>query len=265
MSLPARLDRRRLLEGLDEELFGTVTVLDEVGSTNVALVAAARAGASRGVLTTEYQSAGRGRLDRVWTAPPRSGLAVSVLLSPPVPARRWSWLPLVTGLALLDALTAGAELPAGVRIALKWPNDVLVDGSKLAGILAERVDDRRVVVGLGLNVSIRAEELPVAAATSLAQVGASVLDRTTLLTGYLAALSTHCRRWWAEPDDSAVRARYLLACDTIGRPVEVHRPDGRAHRGTAVDVDAAGALVVTTDTPVPLVVAAGDVTHVRPG
>lgn len=256
------LDAGRLLAGFDAEMFGTLTVLQEVGSTNVALVASARAGASRGVLTTEHQRAGRGRLDRVWTAPPRSGLAVSVLLSPPVPARRWTWLPLVTGLAVVDALAA-ADLPAGVGVGLKWPNDVLVGGSKVAGILAERVDESRVVVGMGLNVSLQAGDLPVPTATSLLLAGAQVLDRTSLLAAYLSALSTHCRRWWSEADDSAVRERYRRASTTIGRSVEVALPDGSDRAGTAVDVDAAGALVVDTGSTGLLVVAAGDVRHVR--
>lgn len=257
-----RLDVSRLRASLDAELFGTLTVLDEVGSTNVALVAAARAGASREVLTTEFQSAGRGRLDRVWTAPPRSGLAVSVLLSPPVPARRWSWLPLVTGLSVVDAL-AVADLPAGVEVGLKWPNDVLVEGVKVAGILAERVDERRVVVGMGLNVSLQSGELPVPTATSLLIAGAAMLDRTTLLAAYLSALSTQCRRWWSEADDAAVRERYRGVSTTIGRSVEVALPDGSSRAGTAVDVDRAGALVVDTGSTGLLVVAAGDVRHVR--
>jgi BirA family biotin operon repressor/biotin-[acetyl-CoA-carboxylase] ligase len=258
----APLDVERLWAGLDIDLFGTLTVLDEVDSTNVALVAAACAGADRGVLTTEFQSAGRGRLDRVWTAPPRSGLAVSVLLCPPVPTRRWSWLPLVTGLAVVDALAA-AGLPDGVGPGLKWPNDVLVGGSKVAGILAERVDERRVVVGMGLNVSLQAGDLPVPTATSLLIAGARMLDRTTLLAAYLAALSAHCRRWWAEADDTTVRERYRRVSTTIGRSVEVALPDGSSRTGAAIDVDPAGALVVDTGATGLLVVAAGDVRHVR--
>lgn len=262
MSPVRPLDAGRLRAGFDAELFGTLTVLDEVGSTNVALVDAARGGTSCGVLTTEFQSAGRGRLDRVWMAPPRSGLAVSVLLSPPVPARRWTWLPLIAGLAVVDAL-AVTDLPAGVEVGLKWPNDVLVDGSKVAGILAERVDESRVVVGMGLNVSLPARELPVPTATSLLVAGARTLDRTTLLGAYLAALSTHCRRWWSEDDDAAIRERYRRVATTIGRSVEIALPDGSSRTGTAVDVDAAGALVVDTGSSGLLVVAAGDVRHVR--
>ena len=256
------LDAGRLVDAVDRTFFGDVTVVEEIGSTNVELVAAARAGADRGVLTTEFQSAGRGRLDRVWTAPARSGLAVSVLLTPPVSGRRWSWLPLVTGLAVLDAVRS-IDLPATVTLGVKWPNDVLVDGAKVAGILAERVDDRRVVIGLGLNVSLTEAELPVPTATSLQLAGAQDVDRTALLLAYLDALATHCRRWWAEPDDEQVRRRYLAAGSTVGRRVSVQLPDGRSVEGLAIDVDAGGALVVDTAGGVPLVVAAGDVRHVR--
>ena len=172
-------------------------------------------------------------------------------------------MPLVTGLAVVDALAA-AGLPAGVRVALKWPNDVLIGtgGSKVAGILAERVDERRVVVGMGLNVSLQAADLPVPTATSLI-AGARMLDRTTLLAAYLAALSAHFRRWWFEADDTAVRERYRRVSTTIGRSVEVNLPDGSSRAGTAIDVDPAGALVIDTGSTGLLVVAAGDVRHVR--
>ena len=256
------LDAGRLVDQVDRAFFGDVTVVEEIGSTNVELVATARAGADRGVLTAEYQSAGRGRLDRVWTAPARSGLAVSVLLTPPVAGRRWSWLPLVTGLALLDAVRS-IDLPATATLGLKWPNDLLVDGTKAAGILAERVDDRRVVIGLGLNVSLTEAELPVPTATSLELAGAGDVDRTALLVAYLDALATQCRRWWTEPDDEDVRSRYLAAGATVGRRVSVQLPDGRTVEGLAIDVDAGGALVVDAGGELPLVVAAGDVRHVR--
>ncbi len=178
--------------------------------------------------TTEFQSAGRGRLDRVWTAPARSGLAVSVLLTPPVSGRRWSWLPLVTGLAVLDAVRS-IDLPATVTLGVKWPNDVLVDGAKVAGILAERVDDRRVVIGLGLNVSLTEAELPVPTATSLQLAGAQDVDRTALLLAYLDALATHCRRWWAEPDDEA-GAQAVSRRRLDGRPPGLGSAAGRPQR-----------------------------------
>ena len=137
-------------------------------STNADVAQAARDGAPEGTVhVTEDQTGGRGRLDREWVAPKGSGLAASVLLRPTsVPLHRWGWLPLLTGVAVADAV---ADL--GIRAKLKWPNDVEVDGRKLAGILVEAVstpDGMAAVVGVGLNVAMTAEQLPVPHATSLA-------------------------------------------------------------------------------------------------
>src|SRR3954453_10053754 len=147
-----------------EALWTEVRVVEETASTNADVAAAARAGAPAGlVLTAERQSAGRGRAGRTWVAPARAGLAVSVLLRPAAPRESWGWLPLLAGLAVVGPLAT----MSGLDLGLKWPNDVLVAGErKLAGLLAEVVDDA-VVVGIGLNVSLRADELPVPTATSL--------------------------------------------------------------------------------------------------
>src|SRR5688572_3072503 len=137
-----------------------------MGSTNAELMRAAGEDAPEGtVLVAEHQVAGRGRLDRIWTSPPRAGITVSFLLRPDVPAARKGWLPLLTGVALAEAV---AEV-TGVLASLKWPNDLLAaDGRKLAGILAESTG-RAVVVGVGLNVSTTTAELP-DTGTSLARV-----------------------------------------------------------------------------------------------
>lgn len=162
-------------------LWSELDVVQRTGSTNSDLVdrAAKGAAAEGAVLVAEEQSAGRGRLDRRWTAPARSGLFFSVLLDPAeVPLARWGWLPLLTGVAVATGLSRAA----GVDTALKWPNDLLVtvDGAerKTGGILAERAGDRGVVVGIGINVSLRAEELPVPTAGSLALAGAAAPTAT---------------------------------------------------------------------------------------
>ena len=103
-------------------LWRSLEVVESVGSTNAELVAAAERDATEGtVLVAEHQEAGRGRLDRVWTSPPRAGLTLSVLLRPDVPAARRGWLPLLTGVALAEAV---GEV-TGVLTSLKWPNDLL--------------------------------------------------------------------------------------------------------------------------------------------
>src|SRR3954468_2469752 len=183
---PARppLDRARL-ESLGSP-WRTVEVLEESPSTNAELARRAREGAPEGlVVVAEHQSAGRGRLDRVWVTPPRAALTVSLLVDPAaVPVGRWPWLPLLTGLAVVDAVAA----VAGLGASLKWPNDVLLGGRKVAGILTERVErdgGAVAVVGVGLNVSSTRAELPVETATSLALAGAPHPDRTALLVGLL--------------------------------------------------------------------------------
>jgi BirA family biotin operon repressor/biotin-[acetyl-CoA-carboxylase] ligase len=233
-------------------------VVAETGSTNDDLAEAARRGAPEGtVLVAEEQTGGRGRLDRTWTSPPRAGLLFSVLLRPAGPVHRRTWIPLLAGLALQQAV---ARLGA-VEARLKWPNDLLLgeDLGKAGGILAQAAGDA-VVVGIGLNVSTRSAELPDGAA-SLATAAAECTDRDPLLRAVLRTLGDRYREWSRSPD--GLRPAYEAVCDTIGRPVRVQLPDGAALVGTATGLDASGRLVVrTADGDVP--VSAGDVTRVRP-
>jgi BirA family biotin operon repressor/biotin-[acetyl-CoA-carboxylase] ligase len=237
-----------------------VVVTTSTASTNADLAEAARAGAAEGsVHTTDHQVAGRGRLDRSWESPEGSGIAVSVLLRPTeVPAGRWVWLPLLVGLAV-----AATVEECEVEARLKWPNDVEIDGRKIAGILLERVDTPdgpAAVVGVGLNVSLRTEELPVDTATSLLLEDATETDRTVVLRLLLRNLEALYRAWRAAGGDPAagVRESYLRRCVTIGSEVSVAMPDGSTLEGRADDVDDLGRLVVG-GTPV----SAGDITHVR--
>jgi BirA family biotin operon repressor/biotin-[acetyl-CoA-carboxylase] ligase len=221
------------------------------------------------VVVAEEQTAGRGRLDRAWTSPARAGLTFSVLLRPVgVPPARWAWLPLLAGVALTRAVRRVAQVEAR----LKWPNDLLLDGSagsggggKAAGVLAEVVGDA-VVVGVGLNVTTTRAELPAPEATSLLLAGAATTDRDTLLRAVLRELAEDYGVWCAHAgaaDGSGLRAAYVESCATLGRQVRVTRPGREPLAGEAVDVDADGRLVVdTAGGPVPI--AAGDVIHLRP-
>ncbi|MEH3033029.1 MAG: biotin--[acetyl-CoA-carboxylase] ligase [Aeromicrobium erythreum] len=236
-----------------------VEALASVPSTNDHAAQRAREGAPHGlVVTTEDQTAGRGRLDRGFVTRPGANLVVSVVLRPDVPLRRWVWLPLLTGLAVRDTVVA-----AGVEPTLKWPNDVLVGGRKICGILLERVETPAggaAVLGIGLNVSLREDELPVPTATSLVIEGARTTDRTELLVDLLGHLDGWLGRWSAAEDPTPELARaYRSACSTVGQQVRVELPDGTALTGRADDVDSDGRLVVDGR---PL--SAGDVTHVRP-
>jgi BirA family biotin operon repressor/biotin-[acetyl-CoA-carboxylase] ligase len=251
-------------------LWTEVWLVAETGSTNADLTAAARSGAPEGlVLVAEHQHAGRGRVGRSWTAPPRAGLAVSVLLRPgqpgpgwpPVGTTRWGWLPLLAGVALAGSVTR----TAGLDTRLKWPNDLLIGGAKSAGILAELTGEA-VVVGIGLNVTQRAAELP-PGATSLALAGAAAPDRDALLRSLLAELADWYGRWrvaGGDPDASGLRAAYRRRSATIGSGVRVRLPDGEELTGTADTVDGDGRLVLRTAAG-RRVLAAGEIVHLRTG
>ncbi|MFC0508017.1 biotin--[acetyl-CoA-carboxylase] ligase [Micromonospora costi] len=254
----------------------------ETGSTNADAAEAARAGEPEGlVVVAERQTAGRGRRGRVWQSPPRAGIATSVLLRPgeAVPERGWAavpltgygWLPLLAGVALVDAVARLAELDA----VLKWPNDLLIEGAKCAGVLAETAPGASpgqppaVVVGIGLNVTLRADELPEnptgLPATSLQLAGAAATDRDPLLRALLRSVADWYDRWRTAGGDaveSGLREAYLAACATIDRPVRVLLPGGGEVTGTATGVDTDGQLVVETPEG-ERHLAAGDVLHLR--
>ncbi|WP_405777838.1 biotin--[acetyl-CoA-carboxylase] ligase [Streptomyces sp. NBC_00859] len=262
-------------------LWTSLDVVTTTGSTNSDLVGRA-AGLDEGaVLVAEEQSAGRGRLDRSWSAPARSGLFFSVLLRPGdgVPAERWGWLPLLTGVAVAGGLSRSA----GVDTALKWPNDLLVkvpqdsgrlrpgeapsgEERKAGGILAERTADGAVVIGVGLNVSLREEELPVPTAGSLALAGAVSTDRDPLLRSVLRSLEQWYGDWRAaggDPAASRLQEAYAAGCSTLGRTVRAELPGGTSMTGEAVAVDGDGRLVLATEAGVQPV-GAGDIVHLRP-
>ncbi|MEV5701390.1 biotin--[acetyl-CoA-carboxylase] ligase [Streptomyces anthocyanicus] len=253
----------------DGGLWRQVDVVQRTGSTNSDLVArAAEGGLAEGVvLVAEEQSAARGRLDRQWTAPARSGLFFSVLLRPAeVPVPRWGWLPLLTGVAV----ATGLSRVAGVDTALKWPNDLLVtvgdEERKAGGILVERAGDDGVVIGVGINVSLRAEELPVPRAGSLALAGAVNTDRDPLLRGVLRSLEDWYGRWrgaGGDPAASGLQETYAAGCATLGRMVRAELPGDRSLVGEAVAVDGDGRLVLATGAGVQEPVGAGDIVHLR--
>ncbi len=259
----APIDAERLQASLAKR-WARVTIVDETDSTNTDLLADTQA-PDRSVLVAEHQAAGRGRLDRTWTSPPRAGLTVSALFHPPVTLARWGWLPLLAGVAVHDAVRAAT----GVETVLKWPNDVLVAGNpdlggKLAGILAQTAGDA-VVIGIGINVSTTADELPNADATSLALAGAADVDRTALLRALLGTLDARFAQW-ADCDGDAAACgladSYQQACSTLGRPVRVWLGGPEPITGDAAGIDELGRLVVRTADG-SRVVGAGDVEHVR--
>jgi BirA family transcriptional regulator, biotin operon repressor / biotin---[acetyl-CoA-carboxylase] ligase len=288
-------------------LWREVRVVPETGSTNADLMARVGQGAPEGtVLVAEEQSAGRGRLGRGWSAPPRSGLMFSMVLRPSaagLPVTRQAWLPLLTGVAVAAAIrkiTArgrnerfstladlgrheGAGEAGGVGnvldVRLKWPNDLLVGERKLGGILAERAADG-IVVGVGLNVSLHTDELPVPTATSLTIEQAAFTDREPLVRAILREFESWYRAWCAvagdpeadvpggyplvsgipvsESIEGGLRTAYRNLCATLGREVRAELPGDETIIGMATDIDGLGRLVVGDQA-----LSAGDVVHIR--
>jgi BirA family transcriptional regulator, biotin operon repressor / biotin---[acetyl-CoA-carboxylase] ligase len=217
---------------------------DEVESTQTELLAAARAGEPEGVVViAEYQGAGRGRRDRTWVSPPRAGITMSMLFRPPTIS---PWVGIAVAVGAAQALREFADTPCQ----LKWPNDLLVAGRKIGGIIAE-VESDAIVVGLGINVTTTASELPIEGATSLAIEGA-LTDRATLIKSILRAVRTSYR--W-EP--AILRRHYLELLETIGRQVRVEGID-QTFEGLAEGIDAEGHLVVDGRS-----ISVGDVIHLR--
>jgi BirA family transcriptional regulator, biotin operon repressor / biotin---[acetyl-CoA-carboxylase] ligase len=252
-SLRAPLDAAALRDGLvgPGMPWRELDVVTETGSTNADLIARAEGGADidGSVLLADYQNAGRGRHGRQWSAPPRAQIALSVGVgAASVPRSGWG-------------VTAAS-------VGLKWPNDVLVDGGKLAGILAEVAAPTSViVVGLGLNVTLTADEAPDPAATSLLMLGSSATDRNALVRRILRELAARIDGWRsAGGADAALLADYQHYSLTLGSRVRATLPGDREVVGTARAVDETGRLCIdTSDTGEQMVaISAGDITHLRP-
>jgi BirA family biotin operon repressor/biotin-[acetyl-CoA-carboxylase] ligase len=237
---------------------------DEVGSTHEVLVAAARDGAGPRALATTSQPGGRGRRGRTWECPPGSGVALSVLLRP-ARSDGWTWVPLAAGVAVARVLV---DLGAPDAV-LKWPNDVLARGGKLAGLLAERVEHGpspaaarpALVVGVGLN--LRTDGLPAQAVALDALTGEVRHGAPAVAAAVLQQLGEVVARW-EHGEDAWLAEAYRHRCATLGAGVRVSLPDGTALTGRAVDVDDAGRLVVQPPSGPAVRLSAGDVAHVRP-
>jgi BirA family transcriptional regulator, biotin operon repressor / biotin---[acetyl-CoA-carboxylase] ligase len=222
-----------------------VRVIRETKSTNASMRKAAIEGQPEQVLVAEHQTEGRGRLDRSWIAPPMAGLTFSLLLRPQLPPSKWSQAAFVAGIAVRRAFAG--------QVDLKWPNDVMIGERKLGGLLAESllVDSPALVMGIGLNVQQKANQLPVPQATSCALEGLTT-DRTQLLITLLHELSRAFAQW-GRGEWPQILAEYRDACQTIGREVRAELPgpqesgpreSGGLLVGRAIEVADDGRLVV---------------------
>jgi BirA family biotin operon repressor/biotin-[acetyl-CoA-carboxylase] ligase len=245
---------------------------ERVGSTNAVARRQAAAGAGEGLLVVaDEQTAGRGRMGRSWWAPKGASLLFSLLLRPVSPAARAGQLSMCLGLGAVE----GIERVTGLRPALKWPNDLLLDGRKLGGMLAElgTAGDRVEYVVLGLGVNVNAVPIDLAATSiSLSNVLGRAVDRVELL----AEILVRCEAWYRRMSSSAaeagnrklgvrepIHAAWAARLDTLGRNVTVTTAAGRL-RGKAVGVSPEGALLLEGEDGGITMIWSGDVTSCVP-
>jgi BirA family biotin operon repressor/biotin-[acetyl-CoA-carboxylase] ligase len=231
-----------------------VSVVEVTGSTqdDLAQLISQSKAINGEVITTNYQSAGRGRLDRKFDAPASSALMFSLYIQPQRDKSDWSFLTLLTGLSALFGLTA---LDPESRPTLKWPNDILMSDGKVGGIIAQATSDG-VIIGVGINVGMTQEELPVAHATSLLLNKFSVLDRNLILASFLNTFEELLERWQNGED---LRHLYNERSATIGCEVRIEHPDGSYKIGKAVDITPTGELILEDGSRVSV----GDIVHLR--
>ena len=241
-------------------------MVDITGSTQNDLTALIRKNEARegDVLVTEFQSAGRGRLDRSFIAEPGSALLFSFYFipsfNPSEEKRELGWLPLLAGQALCAAMEKIPNSDSLIRPLLKWPNDILINDRKVAGILTERIDSINgtgVVIGIGINFFATREQLPVPNATSLVLEGFSEPDREELLISFLVRMSEYLTRW--ENGDLSLLAEYRDRSRTLGQAISIELPTGERIEADATSIDQSGALVLKDGRQITV----GDVVHLR--
>lgn len=238
--------------------FPQLDVLASADSTNRVASEINAVADSYHVVITSDQTAGRGRLGRQWISRRGESLALSVLV-PTVSKEHLSWFPLVVGACLVRSLRA-----AGLaRAQMKWPNDVLMEGGKLAGILCESHPSGRVVAGVGLNIELPGDSEPVPGSVALAEFA---VVTHSLVDSIICETLVELRRWAElEPSNAEAGARALIepVLGTLGQQVSVHEMDGVVWSGTAEGLSPEGHLVVRTPAGETREVIASDVRHLR--
>lgn len=238
--------------------FPHLEIRDSVTSTNQLVKDRDTSAPDYLVLATSHQTQGRGRLGREWVSPAHESLALSVLL-PPVSPQHQSWVPLVTGAALVRAL----RLQGLTGVEMKWPNDVLVDDGKLAGILCEVVPSGRVVAGVGLNVDFGTSDRPTKSAVALADF---VEITWGFVDGVVELMLSQIQHWCEDHETHADEAARMLVepvLGTLGKSVTVHEPSGESWTGVARELAPKGHLVVKVPAGGVRTVIASDIEHLR--
>ena len=223
--------------------YWSVKVVETIDSTQSALKLASPQHGD--VIVANYQSAGRGRLDRSFEADKGSALLFSAYVTPKRESSEWGFIPLLVGLSVAEVL--------GIEFFTKWPNDILSDLGKVGGILCE-VHGDGIIIGIGLNVSMREEQLPVPTASSVLLTLGSAPDRNLLLPAILKEIAFNLAEWESGED---LIDDYLDSSATMGKKVSVKLPDGSSIEGTAAGISSNGELLLDSGE----VISVGDVLH----
>jgi len=246
----APLDQSRITSALSQ--YWRVSVVDLTTSTqdDLAKKIISGEGASGDVIVANYQSAGRGRLDRSFLAPPSTALLFSIYLHPERPRDDWGFIPLLAGFSLADTLRK-----IGANISIKWPNDLLIEEMKLGGIIST-IAGPGVIIGIGINVSTTIDELPIDTATSLAIAGVTKLDRNFLLPLLLNAFEKDFTAW---DQGESFLDKYSQLSATLDKEVTIVGPSESRIQSRARSFDESGRLHLTDGQ----IVTVGDVIHLR--
>ncbi len=248
------LDIAEIISALDPG-YWRVRHFNLIDSTQGALVSAVAQGhaAPGDVYLAEFQSAGRGRLNRSFTSEPGAGVLLSVVVAPHTQSEnRWGWVPLIAGVAACSAIFQST----GVTTTLKWPNDLMIEGRKVGGIIAEKVGVN-IVLGVGINCLQSEDALPVPDATSLRLHTDERVDRSALVVALLHSLTRFIEQWDSRP--FPVENKYRELCTTLEEDVQITLPDGSTASGRAAAISSDGALVLADGKTF----VSADVTHLR--
>lgn len=203
------------------------------------------------VIVSEYQSQGRGRLDRTFQASPESALLFSFYVTPARAHLEWTFISFLAAIALREVISNGLS----VEVTLKWPNDILIRDKKVAGIISE-ASQHGVIIGVGLNVAMTKSQLPVMTATSLAIENSVEIDRNLILAKFLNRFEEIFEQW---EEGSDFTATYSKGSSTIGRQVRIEVSGRQPQVGLAAGISAQGALLLSDGSEVNV----GDVVHLR--
>ena len=247
----APLDKSLIESGLSQ--YWRVSVLDLTTSTQSELADMVRENSAKcgDVIAAEFQIAGRGRMDRTFEAPKASALLFSLYITPMRDRGDWGFISHLAALSMQQVISV--DLVS--QVSLKWPNDILIGDAKVAGLLAQVTSDG-IILGIGINVAMTEEELPVSSATSLAIAGSTNLNRNLILSNFLMRFESNFKKW--DEGEDFIES-YSKACSTIGKRVKVEVAERETRNGKALAINKTGALILEDGFEVNV----GDVIHLR--